>query len=99
MTGLASGTPANATEACAHEFALTVSTTLACDVPLPVSCQANDDELDASQWDAFRVSPACFILDSIASQRHVISKLICKLSRQTIGGLLTSRTTLQRAAR
>lgn len=56
VTGLASGTPANTTELFAHEFALTLSTTLACDVPLQSSCQANDNELDASQWDAFRVS-------------------------------------------
>lgn len=54
VTGLASGTPANETEAYVHEFALTISTSLACDVPLPESCQANNDELDASQWDAFR---------------------------------------------
>ena len=56
VTGLARGTPANGTEAYAHEFALTISTLLTCDVPLPASCQANDDELYVSQWEAFRVS-------------------------------------------
>lgn len=61
VTGLASGTPANATEAYAHEFALTISTLLTCDVPLPASCQANDDELYVTQWEAFRVSRNCFI--------------------------------------
>ena len=56
VTGLASGTPANEKEAYAHEFVLTLSTILKCDVPLPESCQANNNELDASQWNAFRVS-------------------------------------------
>lgn len=65
MTGLASGTPANETEAYVHEFALTISTSLACDVPLPESCQANNDELDASQWDAFRVSFALSFVTSL----------------------------------
>ena len=60
VTGLASGTPANATEAYVHEFALTISTSLTCDVPLPASCQANDDELYVSQWEAFRVSRNSF---------------------------------------
>lgn len=56
VTGLASGTPANATEGYVHEFALTLSTILTCDVPLQLSCEANDNELEVSQWDAFRVS-------------------------------------------
>lgn len=55
ITGLASGTPMNATEAYAHNFALTVSTTLTCDVPLPASCEANDNGLNSTEWDAFRV--------------------------------------------
>ncbi|KAF6218261.1 hypothetical protein HO133_006223 [Letharia lupina] len=54
VTGLASGTPANAAEAYAHEFALTLSTTLTCDIPLPLPCQSNDNRLDSSQWDAFK---------------------------------------------
>ena len=56
VTGLASGRPANATEAYNHEFALTISTILDCDVPLQLSCEPNNNELNGSQWDAFRVS-------------------------------------------
>lgn len=66
VTGLASGTPLNVTEAYAHEFALTLSKLLTCDVPLPQSCQANDDELSGTQWDAFRVRLAhCFVTLSL----------------------------------
>ncbi|KAL9137536.1 MAG: hypothetical protein Q9175_001253 [Cornicularia normoerica] len=56
VTGLASGTPANETEAYAHKFALTLSTMMKCDVPLPAPCQANDNGLNGSQWDAFRLT-------------------------------------------
>ena len=56
VTGLATGRPANATEAYYHEFALTLSTMLSCDVPLLASCEANDNQLSGSQWDAARVS-------------------------------------------
>ena len=59
VTGLASGKPANATESYAHKFALTLSTILTCDVPLRESCEANNNQLNESQWDAFRVSLAC----------------------------------------
>lgn len=65
VTGLASGTPANATEVYAHEFALTLSTILTCDVPLQLSCEGNDNELDASQWDAFRVSLIWFFRNPV----------------------------------
>ena len=96
VTGLASGTPANATEAKAHEFALTLSTTIACDVPLPESCQADDNELDGSQWDAFRVKSYLF-----PSPMHLSSALYFEahqtLFRQTNGGTLTSQFTLRRA--
>ena len=96
VTGLASGTPANVKEASAHEFVLTLSTILTCDVPLPLSCQANNNELDFSQWDAFRVSP-CFF-------RRVVSLRLCfqahlYLVRQTNGGNPTSRITLRREAK
>ena len=62
VTGLASGTPTNATEAYAHNFALTVSTTLTCDVPVPASCEANDNGLNSTEWDAFRVILTFFFL-------------------------------------
>lgn len=70
VTGLASGTPANATEAYAHEFALTISTVLTCDVPLQASCQANDDELYRSQWEAFRVSRSFLFCKSVGCQHQ-----------------------------
>lgn len=66
VTGIASGTPTNATEAYAHEFALTISTLLTCDVPLPAPCQANDDGLYGPQWDAFRVSCICLFRKSVS---------------------------------
>ena len=67
VTGLASGTPANKKEPYAHEFALTLSTIMKCDVPLPESCQGNNNELDASQWNAFRVSLAFFFHQSCST--------------------------------
>ena len=56
VTGVASGTSAKVAEAHAHEFALTLSTTLACDVPLPLPCTPGSNDISISQWDAFRVS-------------------------------------------
>lgn len=86
VTGLASGTPANAAEAYAHEFALTLSTTLTCDIPLPLPCQSNDDGLNSSQWDAFRVSLILFFRTFVVPQRCLVSKLICSLlDRQMVG--------------
>lgn len=78
VTGLASGTPANVTEASAHEFALTLSTILTCDVPLALPCQANNNELNYSQWDALRVSP-CFFRKVVFLRLYAVSKLICIL--------------------
>ena len=66
VTGLATGTPADATEAGDHEFTLTISTIIACDVPLPLACQANNDELTASQWEAFRVKSHLFPFASVS---------------------------------
>ena len=88
VTGLASGTPANEKEAYAHEFALTLSTTIKCDVPLPESCQANDNQLNASQWTAFRVSIIFSSIKTFVSQRYVVPTLIGiqHYSRQTTGG-------------
>ena len=76
VTGLASGTPLNVTEAYAHEFALTLSKLLTCDVPLPESCQANDNELSGAQWDAFRVRLTRRFQNFIAPQRYAVLKLM-----------------------
>ena len=76
VTGLASGTPSNVTEANAHEFALTLSKVLTCDVPLPESCQANNDELTGAQWDAFRVRLARCFQNFIAIKRYAVLELI-----------------------
>lgn len=75
VTGLASGTPANETEAYAHKFALTLSTMMKCDVPLPAPCQANNNGLNGSQWDAFRVNITYLLRKSIVAQRYHVSKL------------------------
>lgn len=61
VTGLASGTPENETMAYAHEFALTLSTTLTCNKSLPAPCTANDNGLNVSNWEAFSVSLTCLV--------------------------------------
>lgn len=88
VTGLASGTPANAAEAYAHEFALTLSTILTCDVPLPLPCQSNNNELDGSQWGAFRVSLILFFRTFVVPHRCLVSKLICMLLDRRMVGIL-----------
>lgn len=70
VSGFANGTPANVTEAHAHEFALTISTLLTCDVPLPASCDANNDDLTVAQWEAFRVRRISFLCKFDEHHRH-----------------------------
>ena len=101
VTGLASGTPANEDEAYAHEFALTLSTVIKCDVPLPESCQANDNQLNASQWTAFRVRLVFSSVGIVVSQRYLVPTLISiqPYPRQTTGGSPTSQTIRKKIAK
>ena len=101
VTGLASGTPANEKEAYAHEFALTLSTIITCDVPLPETCQANDNQLNASQWTAFRVGLVFSSFRTVASQCFVVPTLIDlrRYSRQTTGGSPTPQIIRKRIAK
>ena len=101
VTGLASGTPANEKEAYAHEFALTLSTVIKCDVPLPESCQANDNQLNASQWTAFRVSLVFSSIRIVVPQRYVVPMLISiqPYPRQTTGGSPTSQIIRKKVAK
>ena len=60
VAGLTTGRPVDTPEAYDHEFALTLSTLLNCDVPLATPCEGNDDGLTVSQWTAWRVSHRFF---------------------------------------